>query len=649
MGSDDARRQSASTPPLSWPPPGMERMQGSLWRVIVLSWTGSLVLVLPLLWALAVEQPFYSLGPLEGNWRLGMAISAVGSVIVAFAFFQLWLVARGAARNSELGYGVLTIIEVACDSGRDTGFLIQGKRHFQSLDERRQVGAVRARLLGALLLLGAAVWLLVGFGLAILLAARGFVTPSGIWLITIGPAAITGTAGAFFVVSHNTTVRELQNEWVAQEGMNRIHIEAGAWNENLDEAGERIALGPGVRGAGPRFRAAAAAVVVLFVVGFGPTATVAVTTAIGPLLAEIAVPTFLPAQEMAGGAEVLRRFTVDKDPSISPEEAGSALQNIAFVGFTGDPEPMEQRPKTAYRTPWFPDATFPDRFSETVATELLIGPLSDFTASEREALRQAATHPAHLEFRLLAQARTADVVRGRWTLPFPDSLTFQDLPWPRFQAFRTAGLARVAKAAVEVSEGETGAAERTLRELASTGFLLIDQGPTLLDNLVGVELTRMAGNGLEALYRRTGENDLAASIAWAREGASAAARKARAGLIPEDARALLQGVPALVENEEALRGLRWEYFATFNVLAPCINLHKMVFGPDDTYEEWRRRAERVIVRTPGERELFDLAEGGVLGTGGRELKGFLPRFLSLVLGSGGAPGSCASLIASLQS
>jgi hypothetical protein len=119
-------------------------------------------------------------------------------------------------------------------------------------------------------------------------------------------------------------------------------------------------------------------------------------------------------------------------------------------------------------------------------------------------------------------------------------------------------------------------------------------------------------------------------------------------LIPVDAQALLQGVPALVENETALRGLRWEYFATFNMLAPCINLHKMVFGPDDNYEQWRRRAERAIVRVPGEQRLFDLAEGGVLESDGRDLDGFLPRFLGLVLGSRGAPGSCASLIATLQ-
>ncbi len=228
-------------------------------------------------------------------------------------------------------------------------------------------------------------------------------------------------------------------------------------------------------------------------------------------------------------------------------------------------------------------------------------------------------------------------------------MTFQDLPWPRFPAFRTAGLARVAKASVEISTGRTAEAEATLRQLVSTGFLLMDQGPTMLDNLMGVVLANMGGDALEAYYHRIGEAGQANALAYARESAMEAAGKARAGLLPEDIHSLLQGVPDLVETEEALRGLRWEYFATFNMLAPCINLHKMVFGPDETYDEWRQRARDTLVRVPGERDLFELAESGVLGTGGQELEGFLPRFLSLTLGSGGAPGSCASLIASLQS
>jgi len=158
----------------------------------------------------------------------------------------------------------------------------------------------------------------------------------------------------------------------------------------------------------------------------------------------------------------------------------------------------------------------------------------------------------------------------------------------------------------------------------------------------------MGGDALEGYFRRIGDDARAEALVWAREGAAAAASKSRAGTLPEDVHSLLQGVPDLVTNRAALRGLRWEYFAIFNMLAPCINLHKMVFGPDEAYDDWREEARDALVRVRGERDLFELAEVGALGAAGQELQGFLPRFLRLTLGSRGAPGSCASLIASMQ-
>jgi hypothetical protein len=651
MSKTERPRKSSitSVPPLSWPPPGLERFQGGVWRVIAVSWIGSLVLVLPLLWALAVEQPFYSLGPFEEAWELGLGISAIGAVLVVVAFGLLLGILRQAAHAAEMGYGVLTILEVACDSRHDTGFLIQGKRHFSSLDPESLAGVVRARLHGAALTLAGALWLIVGFGLAVLLAARGFVTPSGIWLVTLGPTLATAGIGIVLLVRQNSTVRAARGGWDAQEGTDRVRAESTAWSERLEQSGDSVVLGAGAKGEAARFRTGVAVVAALFVIGFLPTMTIAVTTAVGPILAEIAVPSFLSVQEMAGAAEALRRYRVPRDPSITPADAGRALQDLAFVGASVTPEAWERGPSTRYGQGWFPDPDyFPDPFSETVAADLITRAMDDFSEAEQAALRQAAQHPAHAEFRLLAQAELVDVVSGRWVLPFPDSLTFQDLPWPRFPAFRTAALARVAKASVEVSTGQSAEAEATLRDLVSTGFLLIDQGPTLIDNLMGVVMVNMGGDALEAFYRRVDRPEDADALGLARSAATASARKSRAGLTREDIHSLLQGVPDLVETEEALRGLRWEYFATFNMLAPCINLHKMVFGPDATYDEWRERARDTLVRVPGERDLFDLAESGVLGSGGQELQGFFARFLSLTLGSGGAPGSCASLIASLQ-
>ena len=652
MAKTDASLKNAmmSATPLSWPPPGLERLQGRLWRVIGVAWVGSVILVLPLLWALAVEQPFYSLGPFEENWQVGLGFAVVGATVIVIAFGDLFELMRGAAIASDAGYGALTILEVAADRRRDMGFLIQGKRHFGSLDSDRREAIVRSRLRGGALALGGAVWFVVGFGISVLLAARGFLTPSGVWLLTLGPSFLMLAAGLAFLLGQRTTVSSARIGWAAQEGADRVRTESESWTDRLDSAGDLVVLGSGTKGQGGRFRRGAALVAVLFLAAFGPTITIAVTTAIGPILASIAIPSFLSVQEMAGGAEILRRNVVTKNASVTPEAAGSALQNLAFVGGVPDPEEWEQPPRTAYEDPWFPNADFfPDPFSQSVARDLLSRPLADFAEDQQAALRQAAGHPAQDEFELLAQASLVDVVSGRWTLPFADSMTFQDLPWPRFQAFRTAGLARVAKAAVELADGEAETAENTLEELISTGFLLIDQGPTLLDNLMGVVLVNLGGDALEAYYARIGDVREAEALEWGRQGALEAARKARAGLIPEDIRSLLQGVPDIVETDDALRGLRWEYFATFNMLSPCINLHKMVFGPDQTYDEWRERARDALVRVPGERDLFELAESGVLGSGGQDLQGFFPRFLSLALGSGGAPGSCASLIASLQS
>lgn len=639
-----------SPPPLSWPPPGLERMQGRLWRVIGVSWLGSIILVGPLLWELAIEQPFWSLGPFEGNWEVGMTIATLGVVVLFAAFYFFFRLLRHGAEAADAGFGTLTIVEVMTDVGRDTGFLIQGKRHFASLDAGRRATLARARLRGASFVLASAVWLAVGFGIAVLLAARGFVTPSGIWLMTMGPTVLLLAVGLFVLVAQNVQVRGARNEWTVLEGTEKIQTEAASWAQRLDEAGDAVAMGAGPKGEAARFRLGATGVIVLGVAALVPTFTVAVTAAIGPILAEIAVPSFLSVQEMAGAAETLRRYRIEPDESITPSRAGSALQNIAFVG-GGELQPWERRPETTYETGWFPDPDiFPDPFSETVVSDLMSRRFGDFTPEEQTALRQASTHPAHEEFHLLARAQLVDVVSGRWTLPFPDTLSFQGLPWPRFAAIRTAGLAQVARAAVEVADGRRADAEQTLEELISTGFLLIDQGPTLIDNLMGVVLANMGGDALEELYARTGRPADARALNWAREGALDAAHKARAGLVAEDIHSLLQGIPDLVEQSDALRGLRWEYFATFNTLAPCINVHKMVFGPDDTYADWRLRVRDALVRVRGEVDLFELAEGNAFGQGeAPELQGFLPRFLSLTLGSGGSPGSCASLIASLES
>lgn len=634
-----------SQPPLTWPPPGLEGIQGRLWRTIGTTWLGGLLLVLPLLWAMAGEQPLWSLGPFGGDWGVGLSLALVGTALLIFAVQSFVTLMRAAGRAADRGYGTWTILEVITDASRDTGFLIQGKRHFSLMDADRRESVVRMRIRGAALLLAAGVWLAVGFGTAILLATRGFITPSGVWLMTIGPAALLLAWGLVIGMRQHTTVHGARVRWIAQEGADRIQAEGEDWAARLDGV-EGIPLGSGPKGQGARFRLSGTLAVAAAVLTILPAMTVSVTGGIGAILASIALPEIRSIQEMAAAAEALGAYRLPADESITPLAAGGALQNLGFVGSSGATEAWEEAPTTTYELDWFPNpGVFPDAFTETVATDLMATALDDFTPDEQAALRQAAAHPAHEAFHLLARAELADVVTGRWTLPFPDSASYASLPWPRFAAFRTAGLAQVAKATVELSEGQRADAENTLRELVSTGYLLIEQGPTLIDNLVGLVLANMGGDALEAYYRRVGQGDRADALSAARQAAADAVRRARAGAVQEDVHSLLQGIPRLVEDEDALRGARWEYFATFNMLAPCMNLHRMVFGPDEGYDAWRTRARDALVRVPGERDLFDLAEGAFGERGGdSEGQGFLTHVLRLTLGRDGAPGRCASLI-----
>ena len=634
---------------LPWPPPGFEWIQGALWKVTSLAWLGSVVLVAPLIWSVATPQEFWSLGPLEDNWALGLIVSLVGAAILFAAFFFLQSLVRAGGRAADLGYGFLTIAEVATDLRRDQGFLLMGKRHFSRFDDAERARITKLRLVAAILILAGALWLSVGFSLSVLMAARELLSPGEIWTVTLGPTSVFLVLGGVLHAYQFVRVRLALSACRQTEGgFDRIREEVVGWTSELEAAGEQVVMGAGSLGRGRASRTAAFLVVLLFIVVIVPTLTVSMAGSVGPVLAEMAIPQFLSVQEMAGAAEALRRYRIDPDPSISALEAGRALNNVAFVGAAGPhPEHLEQPPVTHHAAPWFPSAGFPDIFREGVGRDLVLQIGQGFSSDQLEALGQAAAHPAQNDIDLVPKAERIDMVSTRWITPFPDSLTVFTLPFPHFTEVRYAALARVAKAVLEQIDGRPEQAEVSIREIISTGFLLVDQGPTLIDNLVGVVIANIGGDALEGLYEIQNRDDELETLRWARESSANAARAARLGLTEEDIHTILRGIPDIVENESALRGLRWEYLATFNMLAPCINLQKMVFGPDVTYQEWLVRVQSSLVRVPGDEALFELAQSGAFGAD--QEPGILARLMTVTLGTQTRPGSCVNLIASLES
>src|SRR5688572_11125598 len=78
-----------AVPPLSWPPPGLEPLHGRLWRIIGTLGAGGVVMVAPLLWSLAVTQPFWSLGPFEVSWQIGLGLTLIGLAVLMLGFASL--------------------------------------------------------------------------------------------------------------------------------------------------------------------------------------------------------------------------------------------------------------------------------------------------------------------------------------------------------------------------------------------------------------------------------------------------------------------------------------------------------------------------------------------------------------------------------
>jgi hypothetical protein len=154
-----------------------------------------------------------------------------------------------------------------------------------------------------------------------------------------------------------------------------------------------------------------------------------------------------------------------------------------------------------------------------------------------------------------------------------------------------------------------------VREVISVGFRMIDDGPTLLDNLIGVALVDLGGDALERLFRATGRGRDAESLAWARSAARQAAERVVAGEARWTAEAGLRAMPAFVLDSTQARGLRWDFLGWTAVFSPCANIRSVAFGPGEEYSRWLESARKGLVRRPSDDALLTLTLRGPFGNG----------------------------------
>jgi hypothetical protein len=240
------------------------------------------------------------------------------------------------------------------------------------------------------------------------------------------------------------------------------------------------------------------------------------------------------------------------------------------------------------------------------------------------------------EFRTLARAGAVDLPGAMWDLQ--PGATWLHLPIPKFSPVRAAASANIAQAALDLSDGRTADAERRLREVVSVGILLVDNGHTLMENLVGATMVSSARTALQAFYEVTGRDRDARFISPQNDPEPPSSLgEVRAANLEEFNRS----IAALVQDSTALPGLRWEMLQMFLAMQPCTDLHQVMFGPDSLHVATLAAARRTMVKLASDSAIFAMAESHTVmpivarGSRGAAVRSTLPvtRALAAMTGS----------------
>ena len=648
-GPQDEEHARDANPPIRWPPPGLERMQGDLWRVASKAALAGGLLVLPLVFVLARTQGLASLGPFGDAAWVMLFVAVVGLGFAIDALVSAARLLRRCASAVDRGYDLGTVLYVTADHARDMGFLLQGRRHFSGMGSGERRTLARGRVTSVLLYVVAGLWLPVGLTVCLLAAARGWLGADRAWMATLVPSVVLYAVGGTLAVLAERRVTVARRWWFARPWADDLVVgEIETWREGMaSQTGVQprtpgASAVVGLRRTAVLFGALTAAVAV-------PLLTVLSASAIGPLIATVSIPQLASVQERAAKVEAFRGYRVQVDPAVSPEEAGRILHELAHVNRTGV-GPGEREPRRTFDLPWLPPV--PEGENPTGirphlwGRELFYIVESSPSQGLLDYLRDVAAHPGHELFTRVARAQDLDVAAARWHAPFSPGTTIGAVPVPKLSGLREAAYAHVGAAALVLADGRPDEAETMVREVISLGFLMGDRAPTLIDNIVGHVITGLGGDALEGLYAASGRRSEAEALGALRAATERAAQRTR---VPphRSLEAHVQAMPRTVLDEQAVRGIRWEAFILTATLAPCLNLHRVVFGPDETYAAFVRDAEAALVRWPSEGELFRLARAGYLGAPEDPSPGPLGRFLAIAMRGG--EGSCASVVRRLRS
>jgi len=308
-------------------------------------------------------------------------------------------------------------------------------------------------------------------------------------------------------------------------------------------------------------------------------------------------------------SDAVRPLALPTDPSITPLQAGlafNALQpKIEVKGF-----PMIE-PAVRLEATWDRATLTPDMF-RTAQWDMYPGPSSrsileavakGFTPKEMAYLKTLATSPVWKNYDLVARAPAVDFIGGRFRVPFGADVKSYELPLIRYKGTKELAYAAVSRAAYHMALGQRDSAETILRSVVSFGFTLVDNGTSLIDELIGNVIVGIGRDGLQRFYviTKDARASLPAFMPPARlDEARGVAIAPRAGAADMRRRLI-----ALSKDPKMRLGERYQALHMLSASA-CTNVRELMFGRRPEVTDALHAASTGLARYPSERALVEL-------------------------------------------
>lgn len=593
---------------LEWPAPGLEELHGRM-RQLSLSYLPGGGLIAAAMLTIFAAGPRLNPVASSPSSMLVLTAALIGVVALGAAVRRTILRGSQASRAVAGGYAWMTVLETLCDTRGDTGNVITGSREYAALRPAARDRLRRERVLRECMLLAAGVLCVPLLLLLVLLGSAGVLGPRALWVVAAIPILLFD-GGLWLAFREQRAFYAFRRTTRAAQDTDLARM-AAPWNEAFEFARSGQALGRGTRVAPSAGRIAAVVATVMMALGALALVPLTIVGTIGPSLWSSTIPKFANTRSKLQIAAATRPYMLPADSSISPLTAGRAFHALLRGGGDRPVAAFPENPPAFVLPPLIagemPPAIFPKlrnmRIGLPNAPGVVSAARAGFTPAEMAYLEGIAAAPHWRVFDLVASARSMDYFGARFPLPLPEAHGWWSMPVPKFEATKQLAFASIAKAAYHLARGQRDSAEATLRRTISFGFRLVDNGNTLIEQLIGIVIVGIGRDGLIEYYRSVDDprgarlrasTDSVIAFLDARNADNTSTGQFD-GINLQDVVALRATMIRMATDETEMRGLRLEMLGML-AIAPCTNVRELIFGPaadvKGAFERVRKRAAR---------------------------------------------------------